>query len=77
MLILLTFEALSSSLLQKALFLAVVRNVTRILGNVTKRMHLELPHGPQTVLVEFLKRRIHQPSLYLSLRKHRSIFTHL
>jgi hypothetical protein len=72
-----TFEAFSTRLLKKALFLAIIRNVTTVFRDLAERVDLELLDLAQRILVESLKRWVFHIALNLTLSEHCAIFRHL
>jgi hypothetical protein len=74
---LLTFEAFSTCLLKKAFLLTVIRNMTRVILDLTKRVDLKFLDFAHCLLVQTLKRRKIDLSLNLTLGENCAVLSHL
>lgn len=72
-----TFEAFAACLLQKTLFLAVVRNVTAVILYLSKRVDLKLLDLAHRFLIKMFKRRKINFTLDLTLGKNGTVLSHL
>lgn len=72
-----TFKALPPSLLKKSFFLAIVRYMSAIFGNLTHGIYLELSMLYRNFFILKLTRLISNLALNFSFSKYSSILGHL
>ena len=72
-----TFKTVSTCFLKEAFLLAVVRDMARILHNLSEGKHLVLLNFLNALWVKVFKRREHNSAHNLAFEKDSSIFTHL